>query len=75
MLEYLDKDKNSEGVEIRNKSRKTKDEAVGSHIKLEKFGADLSNPVAEWRTEIEEVDFYAKCSAKMVHIGKDMKLE
>ena len=28
MLEYLDKDKNSEGVEG-NKSRKTKDEAVG----------------------------------------------
>ena len=60
-----------------NKRRRTEDDSGGSghtvHIELEKFGDDLSNPIAEPETETEEVELYAGCSGKMVRIGKDME--
>lgn len=45
------------------------------HIELQKFGSDLSNPIAEPRTETEKVELYAGCSGKMVKIAKDMEPE
>ncbi|XP_063949875.1 uncharacterized protein LOC135152721 [Daucus carota subsp. sativus] len=76
MLEDLEKDKDLGGAEG-NKRRRTEDGPGGSghalHIELEKFGNDLSNPIAEPGTETEEVELYAGCSGKMVRIGKDME--
>ena len=76
MLEDLDKDKTTEGSEG-SKQRRTEEEPGGSghtmHIELEKFGADLSSPIAELGTETEEVELYAGQSGKMVRIGKDME--
>lgn len=43
------------------------------NIELEKCGADLSCPITEPAAEVEEVEIYAKCSGKMVRIGKNME--
>lgn len=45
------------------------------NIELEKFGADLSCPIAEPAAETEEVELFVGQSGKMIQIGKDMAPE
>ncbi|XP_074377175.1 uncharacterized protein LOC141718695 [Apium graveolens] len=65
-----------EGPNGTRKRKRTESEPSGSretlNIELEKFGADLSNPIVEPAAETEEVELYAGHSGKMVRIGKNM---
>ncbi|KAK1363227.1 hypothetical protein POM88_038788 [Heracleum sosnowskyi] len=77
MLEDIEKDRDVEMTE--GGKRKRKEDEGGSHqmmnIELEKFGADLSNPIAEPAAETEEVELYVGQSGKMIQIGKNMEPE
>ncbi|XP_074374056.1 uncharacterized protein LOC141714436 [Apium graveolens] len=76
MLEDLEKDQEYEGPDGTGKRKRAESESSGSretlNIELEKFGADLSSPIAEPAAETEEVELYAGHSGKMVRIGKNM---
>ncbi|XP_074342217.1 uncharacterized protein LOC141679683 [Apium graveolens] len=76
MLEDLEKDQEYEGPDGTGKRKRAEPEPSGSretlNIELEKFGADLSSPIAEPAAETEEVKLYAGHSGKMVQIGKNM---
>ncbi|XP_074374074.1 uncharacterized protein LOC141714454 [Apium graveolens] len=76
MLEDLERDQEYEGPDGTGKRKRAESEPSGSretlNIELEKFGADLSSPIAEPAAETEEVELYAGHSGKMVRIGKNM---
>ncbi|XP_074377953.1 uncharacterized protein LOC141719470 [Apium graveolens] len=76
ILEDLEKDQEYEGPDGTGKRKRAESEPSGSretlNIELEKFGADLSSPIAEPAAETEEVELYAGHSGKMVRIGKNM---
>lgn len=78
MLEDLEKDKDVEMTEA-GKRKRNENDTGGSHqllnIELEKFGADLSSPIAELAAETEEVELYVDQSGKMIQIGKNMEPE
>ncbi|KAL8096671.1 hypothetical protein AgCh_037593 [Apium graveolens] len=76
MLEDLEKDQEYDGSDGTGKRKRAVSEHSGSretlNIELEKFGADLSSPIAEPAVETEEVELYAGHSGKIVWIGKNM---
>ncbi|XP_074377897.1 uncharacterized protein LOC141719418 [Apium graveolens] len=77
MLEDLEKDQDYEKPDETEKRKRAEAELSGSrealNIELEKFGADLSSPIAEPVTETEEVELYAGHSGKLVQIGRNME--
>ncbi|KAL8093495.1 hypothetical protein AgCh_035391 [Apium graveolens] len=76
MLEDLEKDQEYEGPDGTGKRKRAESEPSESretlNIELEKFGVDLSSPIAEPAAETEEVELYVGHSGKMVRIGKNM---